>query len=278
MTKKAQPFTAAKRRSMIRTLNAAYKTVVAASADGVPAASARADVDARYAKAQKRYRDCAEAYEKALPRIALSRCPFSGEVVRLAIDNLGLDGPWWNRDVPVRPVDELPASVFAITGAVDFGKTPPKTDFVCMPGPGAPYVVPRLLTDPAIKAVVSSIPIGKHNAYAVVYFAQDTPYDLARINRWGIDHYLAETADGEGYRMFVPDYWIDFDFDLNFYIETGRLLWTAPGDAELTLHATLRHCPYLDLPGHRYPVGLLDGATWNSLIDADAHPKGAQAA
>ena len=47
-------------------------------------------------------------YLEGIPVRDLSRCPFTGEKVSLAIDDLGLDGLWWNYDAPKRPENELP--------------------------------------------------------------------------------------------------------------------------------------------------------------------------
>ena len=64
----------------------------------------------------------------------------------------------------------------------------------------------------------------------------------------------------------VPDDPADFDYDLELYIRTGRLLWIAPGDETLTLRSTVEGCPFLGLPGMRHPVGLRDGVIWDSLV------------
>jgi hypothetical protein len=217
-------------------------------------------------EAHRRAMDLYAAYQDELPRPAVSRCPFSGRVVHLPIDTFGLDGPWWDHERPARPIEEQVETVFAVTGAVHIDGEPPVTPFLCKPGPGAPYVAPRLFASPAVKAVVSSLLAGPYMAYPVIYFAEDTPWDLARINTWGLDHYSAELPHGEGYSVSIPDDPRDFDFDLEFYIRSGRLLWIAPGDGTLTLRATIEGCPYIGLPGIQHPVGLRDGVMWDSLV------------
>jgi hypothetical protein len=214
-----------------------------------------------------------ERYESGLPRVAISRCPFSGGVVSMAMDTFGLDGPWWNSQVPARPVEDLARTVFAVTGAVAFGTQVPITPFVCKPGPGAPYVVPRLLVYPEIKAVVSSLRIGAMQAYAILYFSEDPPLDVYRVNTWGLDRYRATTAFGEGYSAQIFESEIDFDYDLEFYVRTGRLLWIAPGDEGLMLRSVVTDCPYIGLEGRRYPVGILDGKMWNCMSLAIDQPQ-----
>ncbi|MBC8461670.1 MAG: hypothetical protein H8D67_27165 [Deltaproteobacteria bacterium] len=263
-----KPFSADERRTLIKSLFAAIDEMDSLAekynrAEEDKAVSLEKKLDA----AHKHVRELYDQYETGLPRPALSRCPFTGIPVHLAIDTYGLDGPWWNYGVPARPIEELPATVFAITGAVNFLDRPPKTNFLCKPGPGVPYVVPRLLVNPQITAVLSTVKIGKYDAYPVFYFAEDIPYDIARINTWGMDHYSAETASGEGYHLHIYDYPIDSDFDLEHYIRSGRLLWIAPGDETLTLNSITGHCPYLGMKGRQYPVGIRDGQMWSCLLD-----------
>jgi hypothetical protein len=209
-------------------------------------------------------------YEELLPTQTLSRCPFSGEKVNMAIDTMGLDGYWWNYDDPVRPDKNFPETVFAFTGAVGIKEKIPVTPFLCKPGPGIPFVVPRLLVEPNVKAVISSIEIDGMQAWPIFYFAQPTPYDIVRINDWGQDYYVAEHENGEGYVMQTRDYYIDYDFDLEFYIRRGSLLWIKPNDPSFLLRSTVEDCPYLGLEGRNYPVALYGGKIWNSLIDAEA--------
>ncbi len=251
---------------------AAIKKLAAAVADMERAAAlvnnAKDEVlNAGLRDAHERCRVAYNAYQDGLPRPALSRCPFTGAIVHLAIDSFGLDGPWWNYEVPARPGDDLPATVFAVTGAVNIKGNFSKLTHLCKPGPAVPYVVPRLLVDPRVKAVVSTLKVGRYDAYPVIYYAEDTPHELARVNRWGTDHYAAEMPHGEGYTVTVPDMAPDFDCDLEFYIRTGRLQWIMPGDAGLTLRGTTGQCPYLGLEGRRYPVAMQDGKMWSNLVD-----------
>ena len=267
MTGAGGGFSAQERRTAIEAIDAALQqrramsdSINAAGSDATPPdqgfAAANAAVVAAYAR-----------YEDGLPRPAISRCPFSGSLVTMAIDTRGLDGPWWNAEVPARPVEALPPTAFAVTGAVAFDEPAPQTPFVCLPGPGVPYVVPRLLARPEIKAVLSSLRIGDLDAYAILYFADPTPPDILRVNTWGLDRYSAESVNGRAYSGQVFDTEIDFDFELEFYMRTGRLLWIAPGDDTLSLRAVTGNCPYLGLQGRRYPVGIFEGKIWSTLVD-----------
>lgn len=206
-------------------------------------------------------------YEERIPSEQLSRCPFTGEELILAIDNFGLDGPWWEAENSARPVDRNTPSLFAYSGAIRLDDAVPHTPFLCKPGPEIPFVTPRILAEPAIKAVLSSVSIGDYPGYLVAYFSDNIPFDIQRVNSWGLNYYAAEDALGRGYRDKTFDMAKEYDFELEPWIRAGKLLWIAPGDDNLMLRSTVARCPYLQLYGRQYPVGILEGEIWNSLID-----------
>jgi hypothetical protein len=211
-------------------------------------------------------------YETKLPRIPLSRCPFSGEIFTLAIDTFDLDGPWWNAEAGARPVEASLPSLFTYTGAIQLEEDVPQTPFLCKPGPEVPFVVPRLLAEPDIKAVISTLKIKKYTAYCIAYFSEPTPFDLLRVNHWGLNYYTAEHPDLSGYQSKSFETEQEYDFDLKPWIKAGKLLWIDTDDANLILHSTLSRFPYADLPGRKYPVGLFNGKIWNSLIELPPQP------
>ncbi|MFQ5500666.1 MAG: hypothetical protein ACE5EQ_00010 [Phycisphaerae bacterium] len=205
-------------------------------------------------------------YQTSLPVVPLSRCPFTGEVLRHSIDLFGIDGPWWNYQVPARPVEELPSTYFALAGSLKLNREPDAVPFLCKPGPEVPYVVPHLIGQPEIKAVISSIAVGPHEGFPIFYFSQPTRYEILRVNTWGLDCYVAEDPYGAGYSAQTYDVEADYDFDLEKWIRGGKLLWIAPGDRSLTLRSTTGSCPYLGLEGRCYPVCIQNGRTWSSMI------------
>lgn len=206
-------------------------------------------------------------YLEGLPVRDLSRCPFTGEKFSLAIDDLGLDGLWWNYDAPKRPEKEFPATYFALDGALKLGGDPENTSFLCSPGPDVPFVLPRLLEYIQVKAVISTIKIGPHTAYPIVYYADPMLYGEKRVNDWGTKRYwetgsiIPELWTPGQYVSLTPDS-SEYDFDLEPWIKAGKLLWIAPGDAGLTLHGHISHCPYLDLSGSRKLKFIRDGKVW----------------
>jgi len=178
--------------------------------------------------------------------------------VRVAIDVAGLDGLWWRAERPVRrEVPEHP-TLFALTGALRLGAPLERTDFLVKPGPGAPYVIPRLLEEARAVAVVSTVEIGTHTGYVVAYFA---PADATRrpTNEWGTDTYRVRTPRGLGWGTVDQE---TRDFALRPWIERKRLRWIAPGDATLTPREGEPDCPYLDIAGPREPQRIQYGRAW----------------
>ncbi len=206
-------------------------------------------------------------YTDSLPERPLSRCPFSGQILSLVIDDRGLDGLWWNHHAPKRPPGRLPATFFALDGALKLEEKPEKAPFLCAPGPDVPFVLPRLLQFTQVRAVVSSLKIGPHTAYPIVYYADPMLYGEKRVNDWGTDRYWEEGNLLPG--VFGPGEYIsltpdpeEYDFDLKPWIRRGKLLWIAPGDQRLVLHGHATGCPYLDLPGSRRLKYIQNGEVW----------------
>ena len=210
----------------------------------------------------RRFSGVQDEYAAEVPVLPLARCPFSGELMEHSIDHFGLDGLWWNYEADVRPVEQLPATYFALTGAVRLSSPPPEAPFLCKPGPEVPYVVPRLLQQPAVKAVLSSLLIGENRGYAITYFASPMLYDVPRVNTWGTNDYKFRDETGQLRWDSQPDSPRDMDFDLAPWIAQGKLLWVAQGDATLTLRDTAGGCPYLQLEGRRSITRIQEGQVW----------------
>jgi len=203
-----------------------------------------------------------EAYERGLARPRLARCPFTDTVLAHPIDVIGLDGMWWEYHADTRVlVADAPPTFFSLQGAMQLASPVEVTPFLVKPGPAVPFVLPRLLADPGVRAVVSSLAVGHHRAFPIVYFKRsDTPLD--RPNEWGRNRYQRIDAEGRfawGERFEDP---ARYDYELAPWIARGQLLWIAPGDESLTLRATTDDCPYLGLEGGRAPQHLEEGRVW----------------
>ena len=212
-----------------------------------------------------------EQYLAALPVIALSRSPLSGDLLEYAIDIVGADGLWWNYGHPVRPLQQLPADFVGLAGALQLGSSPETTPFEVRPGPELPYVVPRLLALPGVCAVLTQVQIGPHVGYPIAYFADHPEQVPNHVNTWGADFY--EVVDNQGVLTWSCDGDIaalDRDFDLKPWMEAGKLLWIQPGDTSMTLRSDTRPCPFLALKGSHMDSTLFDGIRTEDEPDAFA--------
>src|SRR5262245_60921179 len=117
----------------------------------------------------------AEYFEDA-PRVALSCCPFDGKPLLRSFDPFGLDGLWWRTGAT--PEEPPSCRHFCVLlGALDFaGNVPQAGDFEVHPGPGRPFVIPRLLDHPSMLAVISQFRMENgYLAYPIAYFAERRP-------------------------------------------------------------------------------------------------------
>ncbi len=203
-------------------------------------------------------------YEEGLPRLALSRCPHTGLVEKHSFDPYGMDGLWWNYHAPARPLRERLFTCQAITGAVRIEPPAENFPFLARPGPGAPFVIPRLLEHPQVQAVVSSLACGRHQAFCIAYFAPDEVDGVEWPNDWGAGERWAEGGETYGGWTEAPDFEQEWDFDLAPWIERGKLFWIAPGDRRLALQRAVHGCPYLNLAGVRSMQHVQNGRVWTA--------------
>ncbi len=199
-----------------------------------------------------------DSYRQKLPVKALSRCPFSGELLYRSIDLSGLEGFYWCYERPVRKDEELLPTFFAMDGALKTAE--PLEHFkhtVCI-GPEAPFVLPRLLQYEEIRAVISSFPLGGHRLFLICYFADPFPHNLRRVNDLGSFFYRYSNSAGLTRNDFFED--SGKDFELEPWIAAGRLQWISENDPALSLRSHLNDCPYLNLPGNRATLAINSGA------------------
>ncbi|MFI0405142.1 hypothetical protein [Actinomadura sp. 3N508] len=188
-------------------------------------------------------------YREWLPEIPLTRDPHSGAALHWPLDPVDLDGWFWNHEAPVRRVPvRLPRLWLTLTGAMRISEPVTYAPFTCEPGPGAPYVVPRILEAPDVRAVISEVPVGRHTGWAVAYFGPLPSVPLE--NEWGGHEYYVYDDNGEwkGWSEHTPQA-DDWDFDLRPWLASGRLLWIVPGDSALTLREGAASCPYVGIEG-----------------------------
>lgn len=224
-------------------------------------------LEARLDQEEKLLKQLKERYLESLPVIKVSRCPFSGIEYSLPIDAEGLDGPWWDYDWPERMDNQPHDTFFALDGALKLGGSPEWAPFFCSPGPELPFVLPRLLKFVQVKAVLSSLKIGSHQGYVMVYYAEPMLEGELRVNDWGTGRYwepghlLPERWTAGDYVSIDPNP-DEYDFDLEPWIKAGKLFWISPEDETLTLHGHVAGCPYLNLSGQARLQYIHKGEIW----------------
>ena len=203
-------------------------------------------------------------YETRVPVLPLSRCPFTGRVVYHSIDPYGIDGLWWSYESPVRPVESLPSRYLAFSGAMKIMPPAEYSPFLCKPGPGSPFVLPRILNNEKVKAVISIIPVGNHRGFPVFYFADPVQESMGVTNDWGMSFWQQYDPAGTPGWKSVLENEADNDFNLKPWIRSGKLLWIAPDDRAMTLRTGLADCPYTGLSGEEKNQRIQYGKIWTS--------------
>jgi hypothetical protein len=229
---------------------------------------ARALDDAHQFEAAKtlwrRRRELTRRYRDLLPEVPVARCPRTGALVRWPIDNVGLDGWFWDADAPVRRRDPLPSTWRAMAGAMRLSGPVERASFLCTPGPDVPFVVTRIIESPGIQAVIAQVAVGRHTGWAISYFGPD-PQGVPLVNLWGTGTYYVYDDEGTwlGWANAVPKV-EDYDFDLEPWVSSGKVLWIEPGDDSATLREGVDGCPYLGLDGVRRLQYVQNGKVWHS--------------
>lgn len=201
-----------------------------------------------------------EQYLALLPRVVIARCPFSKESVSWAIDTAGLDGWFWNEDNPCREIPEaLPRLWLTMTGAMRLSGPLAVVPFDSRPGPSMPFVLPHALENNDTIAVISECPVGAHTGWPITYFGHFDP-NLELASLWGAQNYPVSDDEGAHLGWKEVTAWPpNFDYDIARWIDAGRVMWIAPGDATATLRSTVDDCPYVGLSGPRGVARIQNG-------------------
>jgi hypothetical protein len=181
-----------------------------------------------------------------LPRVWLSRCPFTGEVLRLAFDGWGFDSPFWDPAAPVRGSgDHLPATFLGLAGSVADRAAARRAAVPAEAvGAGRPPVFPVVAGDAEVRAVLSAVQVGTYRCDVVAYFSRSRPAGPPAFREWGTR--LARVPDGAGWRWVSgPDADPPVLTDLEPLIRSGQLAWIRPFDPGVTLRTAPAGCPWL---------------------------------
>jgi hypothetical protein len=191
-------------------------------------------------------------YIARLPRLPLSRCPYCKELLMWMFDPFGLEGFWWQSQLPFKEENYPKACkhFVLLLGALNLNGLPPKGGKeVAYPGPEVPYVIARLLNAHSTRvAVISSVSMyNGYTAYPIAYFSEEEPRIYSALTAsWGRETYN------------LPSGWTDtknevLDYDLQPWIEQGKVKWIEPRDDNHTI-GELKGFPYGNLEGKRKPL------------------------
>lgn len=206
-----------------------------------------------------RVRDVNHRYRALLPEVVVARCPDSGEPVRWPIDVFGLDGRFWDYVNSIRrPPEALPPGWLAMTGALRPADELEHPPFAVVPGPDVPFVVPRILDNPGVRAVIAEVRVGGHTGWAISYFGPK-PEGVPLVNLWGANTYpVYRDGVNRGWAWDRPRV-SQYDFGLAPWLRAGKVLWLEPGDESLTLREGLEGCPFVGLDGRRLITVIANG-------------------
>ena len=200
-------------------------------------------------------------YVDRLPRLLFGRCPFTGEVFERSFDPFGLDGPWWHKTPLVKIVEPPTPPTYKIhLGALNLhGRQPSEASEEVIPGPDAPFVVPRLLRLPGMVAVAMQLDLETSDrAWVITYWSRDQIPPVRLHQPWlRMDHWFKNDR-GRSSWTIANDTW---DFDLEPYLADGRLRWINPADPQQRVASASSgvRCPFLDVAGDHLPQVLADG-------------------
>lgn len=186
-------------------------------------------------------------YRALLPDVTVAYSPVTGSPVTWPIDVFGLDGLFWDYESPVRrPSSTRPADWLAMTGAMRLADPVEHPPFAVVPGPDVPFVVPRILGSPGVRAVIAEVAVGRHTGWTISYFGP-RPEGVRLVNLWGTNTYPKYRESGRGgWDWDIPNV-TAYDFDLSPWLDSGKLLWL---DAT-SLRSGSAGCPFVALPGRR---------------------------
>ena len=125
---------------------------------------------------RERLKQLEHEYYKSIKPVVLSRCPFCNQINSFSIDTLGIDGLVWRRDYRPKTIKDQTCPHFLnILGALKIHYPPHNSSLQVSLGPEVPFVVPKLMECEPVKAVISSIKVGEHIAYPIVYYSEVRP-------------------------------------------------------------------------------------------------------
>jgi len=213
---------------------------------------------------------------RRIPWALVSRCPFCNTAIWMQVGIYSLRDNFWFRAYGSGRDEVWEGSIcehlFCVDGALNFnGKEPTDAkywfdyrseqmegwQYIWMAAE-APFVLPRVLALPTMKAVIHDIPIcdGKYTAFPIAYFAAQKPAPIDFCIPWGRKMYL-DTSGGYsscGERSDAQD------FELEKWVKRGSLFWLDKTNQDYSIaNSHILSFPYRDVSGRKHPYTIKDG-------------------
>lgn len=192
-----------------------------------------------------------QSYFDTLPRVVVGRCPFCDALIRHSFDPFGFDGYWWQEESTMTTVEPKPCIHFGVLqGAVSLATEQVQGgEKEARLGPGVPFVIPRILSAPQTKAVVTELAMEDgHRAFAITYYADPPQEPTFFTQRWTRTSFSFPCGNRFGWRLDT-DPW---DFELAPWVDAGKVWWIESKDESGVLQSGEDgHCPFIDLEGVR---------------------------
>jgi hypothetical protein len=87
---------------------------------------------------------------------------------------------------------------------------------------------------------------------------------MAVTNDWGMSYWQYRDPDGTPQWISVTENEREYDFNLEPWVRSGKLLWIAPGDRTMTIRTGLKDCPFTGLVGQEKNQRIQYGKLWTS--------------
>jgi hypothetical protein len=150
-----------------------------------------------------------------------------------------------------RPEPQACPHFRVLTGALNLNGLPPVGgEAEAHPGPGVPYVIPKVLELPTMVAVVHELKMKNgYTAYPISYFSSEKPSSYVLANPWTRQSASYRTPSGQSGFAYKTDPW---DFNLPPWVSQGKLRWIERGDKDHSLsRRPPAEFPYANLTGPR---------------------------
>lgn len=234
---------------------------------------------------EQRFCQLIQQYKAEVPIVPISRCPYCQAINYHSIDSYDLDGLWWWSQQTLLAVLRRPrerhrlcSHFWSLSGAVRLGTPLTPSPILVKPGAEVPFVFTHILHH-SMRVVVSSIAVGVHTAFPIVYYSETKPVQVQHpFLEWSNNAAVLVQENGRIETIFDnptnnPIYYPSTignssfgadSFDLAPWIQQGQVFWIAPGDESLMLRQAIEGCPYLQLDGRRDRLYIQDGKCWTS--------------